>query len=137
MGRLLAIDYGKKRTGLAVSDPSRIIATALTTVDSSELFSYLKSYMREEQVDVIVLGYPRNMDNTPAEVAKEVEKAAQKLQKEYPEKEVVFEDERFTSKLAVQSMVQGGMPKGKRKEKGRVDKISAVIILQGYMERIK
>lgn len=137
MGRLLAIDYGKKRTGLAVSDPSRIIATALTTVDTAELFSYLKSYMREEQVDVIVIGYPRNMDNSPSEVAPEVEKVAQKLQKEFPEKEIVFEDERFTSRMAMQSMVQGGMPKGKRKEKGRVDRVSAVIILQGYMERVK
>lgn len=137
MGRLLAIDYGKKRTGLAVSDPSRIIATALTTVETSDLFNYLKQYVQEEQVDTIVVGYPRNMDNTPAEVTADIEKVAQKLGNIFPEIEIVFEDERFTSKMAMQSMVQGGVPKGKRKEKGRIDRVSAVIILQGYMERIK
>lgn len=133
MGRILAIDYGKKRTGLAVTDPLRIIATALDTVDTATLLEFLKKYLAKETVDEFVVGMPKTLKNEDSEIAPLVRMFVQVLKKEFPEKPIHLADERFTSKIAQQAMIAGGMKKKDRQIKANVDKISATIILQDFM----
>lgn len=134
MGRILAIDYGTKRTGLAVTDPLQIISTALETIPTDNLITYLKNYFQKEPVDEIVMGLPKQMNNTDSATAPEVRKMADLLAVAFPKVPIKFVDERFTSKIALQTMVTGGMKKKDRRVKGNVDKISATLILQSYME---
>lgn len=137
MGRILAIDYGRKRTGLAVSDPLRIIAGALDTVPTHTLMDYIKKYVSANEVDTFVVGMPRRMSGEPSESYIYIKPFVEKLKKEFPGIKVEMVDERFTSKLAVQAMIEGGVKKEKRQDKGMIDRISATIILQSYMETIK
>jgi putative holliday junction resolvase len=134
MGRILAIDYGMKRTGLAVTDPLRIIATALDMVETSKLIDYLKKYFQSEQVEKIIIGLPKRLNNTDSEIAPEVRKFIEKFKTTFPDKPIQTVDERFTSSMAQQAMIEGGMKKKDRQVKGNVDKISAVLILQSYMQ---
>jgi putative holliday junction resolvase len=134
MGRILAIDYGLKRTGIAVTDSLRIIATALETVPSAELLKFLQTYLQKETVDEFVVGMPKTLMNEDSETAPAVRKFVEELKKIFPDKPVHLADERFTSKMAMRTMIDGGMKKKDRQVKGNVDKISAVIILQSYME---
>lgn len=133
MGRLLAIDYGRKRTGLAVTDPLRIIATPLETVPSHQLLEYLKKYCASEPVDAFVIGMPKTLKNEDSEIAPQVRQFIIKLREAFPEKPVHEADERFTSSMAQQAMLAGGMKKKDRQDKSNVDKISATIILQSFM----
>jgi len=134
MSRLLSIDYGKKRTGIAVSDPLQLIANGLTTVETPQLFDFLREYLRKEEVSCIVVGLPRQMNNEPSENMKRVEPFVNRLRKLYPHIPVAYFDERFSSKMAHQTMIDGGLKKKDRQNKALVDEISATIILQGYME---
>lgn len=134
MARLLSIDYGKKRTGIAVSDPLQIIANGLTTVDTSGLFDFLADYLKKEEVSCIVVGLPRQMNNEPSENMRRIEPFVNRLRKLYPHIQVEYYDERFTSRMAHQAMIDGGVKKKERQNKALVDEISATIILQGYME---
>jgi putative Holliday junction resolvase len=133
MGRILAIDYGRKRTGLAVTDPLRIIATALETVATNDLQNFLKIYTQKESVDEFVIGMPKTLRNEDSETAPLVRKCIEELRMNFPNKPIHQVDERFTSSMAKQAMIDGGMKKKDRQEKGNVDKISAVIILQSYL----
>lgn len=137
MGRILSIDYGKKRTGLAVTDPLKIIATALDTVLTAELMPYLKKYLETETVEEFVIGLPVNLNNQDTDATEEVRKFAEHLKSVYPDVPQNFYDERFTSKMAMQSMIDAGTKKKDRREKGNLDKISAVIILQSYLSSKK
>mgnify|MGYP001051884931 CR=1 FL=1 len=134
MGRILAIDYGTKRTGIAVTDSLKMIANGLTTVPTAEIFSFLEEYLAKEDVEIIVVGLPKKMDNTPSESMKHIEPFVKKVKKKFPNIEVVYMDERFTSVLAQQAMLEGGLKKKDRQNKALVDKISATIILQSYLE---
>lgn len=134
MPRLLAIDYGTKRTGIAVTDPAQIIATALETVPTHTLFVFLKSYFEKEPVEAIVIGMPKGLDNQDTNSTSAVRGAIRRLQKEFPMMPVFEHDERFTSALAMQSMIMGGTSKKDRRDKANLDKISATIILQSFME---
>lgn len=134
MGRILAIDYGMKRTGIAVTDPLRIIATALDTVETKVALDFLAGYFSKEPVDEIVLGLPRTLKNEDSETAPAVRAFAEELKKKFPDKPVHFVDERFTSSIAKQTMILGGMKKKDRRDKSNVDKISAVLILQTYLQ---
>src|SRR5690349_6450351 len=134
MRRVLAIDYGTKRTGLAVTDSLRIIATPLETVPSTELLNYLKTYLQKETVDEFVVGMPKTLKNEDSEIAPQVRKFVEELKKTFPDKPVHLADERFTSSMAMRAMIDGGMKKKDRQVKGNVDKISATIILQSFLE---
>ena len=134
MGRIMAIDYGTRRTGIAVSDPLRIIAGGLVTVETKELERWLADYFAREDVSTIVLGKPLQMDGTPSETWRYVEPLAARLRRAYPDKEVCFHDERFTSVMAHRTMLESGIGRVARRNKALVDKISATIILQSYME---
>jgi len=134
MGRILAIDYGTKRTGIAVTDPLRIIATALETVPSQDLLKFLQVYLQKEKVDEFVVGMPKTLKNEDSEIAPLVRIFVEELKKAFPEKPVHLTDERFTSSLAQRAMIEGGMKKKDRQVKGNVDKISATIILQSFLE---
>ena len=135
MDRIIGIDYGRRRTGLAVSDPLGIFATALDTIDSTKLIDYLKNYAISERILRFVVGYPVNMDGKPSEARADVDLFLKSLAKAFPETPVTLEDERFTSVLAHRVMIDGGMKASQRKDKSSVDKISAAIILQGYLDR--
>lgn len=137
MGRVLAIDYGAKRTGLAVTDPLRIIATALETIETTNIFDYIQRYFSKEQVDDVVIGLPKTLKNVDSENAAGVRLFAEKLKEKFPELPIHFVDERFTSAIAKQTMIDGGMKKKDRRDKNNVDKISATLILQTYMSMIK
>lgn len=137
MGRLLAIDYGKKRTGLAVTDPLQLIAGGLTTVATAELMSFLQAYTQQENVERIIIGMPVTVNGIPSENQARVRSFVRQLHKIMPHIPVIFYDERFTSVLAHQAMIMGGMKKKARQDKAKVDEISATIILQSYMESIK
>lgn len=137
MGRIVAIDYGLKRTGIAVSDPLRIIATPLDTVPTTELLVFLGRYLQKEPVDEFVVGMPKTLLNEDSEIAPVVRKFVEELKKIFPEKPVHLADERFTSRMAQRAMIEGGMKKKDRRVKGNVDKISATIILQSFMEAVK
>ena len=134
MGRLLAIDYGLKRTGLAVTDPLKIIATALETVPTANIFPYLQQYIQKENVEAFVVGMPRGMRNEDTDITKAVEQFSASLQKKFPEKPVYLHDERFTSKMALDALIAGGTSKKYRRKKENIDKVSAVIILQSFLE---
>ena len=134
MGRILAIDYGTRRTGIAVSDPLRIIAGGLTTVETRELEHWLAEYMAANDVTTIVVGKPTQMNGRPSETWSRIEPLAERLRKAYPDKEVTFWDERFTSVMAHRTMLESGIGRMARRDKALVDKISATIILQSYME---
>ena len=134
MGRILAIDYGSKRTGLAVTDPMRIIATALETVESPKLIEYLKSYFKKEAVDEVVIGMPKQLNNQDSESAPLVRKFVEVFKTTFPDKPIELADERFTSAQAHRTMLDGGMNKKNRQIKGNVDKIIATLILQNYMQ---
>jgi putative pre-16S rRNA nuclease len=136
MARILCIDYGLKRTGIAVTDPLQIIATGLTTVDSKELISFLKKYFMQEQVELIVIGEPKNLDDSDTHATPLVNAIIIKLSKEFPHIPIKKVDERFTSKLAKQAMIEMGMKKKDRRNKRTVDEIAATIMLQEYMQNI-
>ena len=133
MGRILAIDYGIKRTGIAVTDPERIIATGLTTVSTPTLLPFLQDYCKKEEVDMFVVGEPKHMDNTPSQSARIVEPFVQRLAETFPDKKIARIDERFTSKMAFQAMIDGGLKKKQRQNKGMIDQVSATIMLQDYL----
>ncbi|MCE7864518.1 MAG: Holliday junction resolvase RuvX [Bacteroidetes bacterium CHB5] len=133
MGRLLAIDYGTKRTGLAVTDPLKIIATALDTVETTTLLKYLSDYFKKEQVEAVVIGLPKKLNNTDSETAPAVRSFVEKFKSTFPEVPISTIDERFTSSIAQQAMLAGGAKKKDRQAKGNVDKISAVLILQDFL----
>lgn len=133
MPRILAIDYGTKRVGLAVTDPSRIIATALDTVLNKDLTAYLKKYHAKEGIERFVVGEPRNMDNTPSEIAPEIERFIVHLHQSFPGIPVDRIDERFTSKMAQRAIIDSGLRKQARRDKALVDQTSAVLILQAWM----
>lgn len=135
MGRILAIDYGRKRVGLAVSDPSQIIANKLATVSTHSVWDFLKTYFHQEQVDEVVVGYPLQMNNTASEAVVYINPFIKKFKKEFPGVPLEIADERFTSKMAFQTMIDGGIKKKGRQNKAMVDAISATIILQSYMEQ--
>lgn len=133
MGRVLAIDYGRKRTGLAVTDPLRIVAGPLETVPTHTLIDRLAGYFGVEQVDKVVVGYPRRMSGEDSETMDDIRAFVKKFQARFPDKEVVLYDERFTSVLAHRAMLDGGMRKKQRQDKAVVDKIAACIILEDYL----
>jgi len=135
MDRIIGIDYGRRRVGVAVSDPLGIFASALETVQSAKIIEYLKKYAENENVVRFVVGYPVNMDGAPSEAAKDVDVFLKQLAKAFPDVPVTLEDERFTSVLAHRAMIDGGMKAKDRRDKESVDKISAAIILQSYMDR--
>ena len=137
MARILSIDYGKKRTGLAVTDPLQIIAGGLATVATSELFDYLKAYIAREQVELIVIGEPRQPNGEPSENLARVQQFVNRWRKAMPEVPIQYFDERFTSVLAHQTMLDGGLKKKARQNKGLVDEISATIILEDFMRSKK
>lgn len=137
MGRILSIDYGRKRTGLAVTDPLRIIAGALETVETKQLEKYLADYFAKNDVDIIVLGKPSQMNGAPSETMRYIEPLVGRLRHAYPNKQVVLYDERFTSVLAHRTMLESGIGKMARRDKALVDRISATIILQSYMESVE
>ncbi|SBV96232.1 Holliday junction resolvase RuvX [uncultured Dysgonomonas sp.] len=137
MGRFLALDYGTKRTGIAVSDTLKIIANGLTTVPTHTLFDYLKTYLEREDVERIIVGLPKQMNNEYSENMKHIRPFVKKLQNLYPDIPVEMYDERFTSALAQKTMIDAGLKKKDRQNKALVDEISAVIILQSYMESLR
>jgi|SRR5688572_7806879 len=137
MGRLLAIDYGLKRTGIAVTDPLRIIATPLDTVQSSSLLDFLTRYLQKETVDEFIVGMPKTLMNEDSAIAPSVRLFVEQLKNKFPTKPVHLADERFTSSMAMQAMIAGGMKKKDRQIKGNVDKISATIILQSFIDSVK
>ncbi|MBL0741521.1 Holliday junction resolvase RuvX [Chryseolinea lacunae] len=134
MGRVLAIDYGTKRTGIAVTDPLRIIATPLDTVATTELLAFIAAYVKKETVDEFVVGMPKTLLNEDSQIAPLVRVFVEELKKAFPDKAVHLADERFTSSMAMRAMIDGGMKKKDRQVKGNVDKISATIILQSFLE---
>lgn len=133
MARILSIDYGGKRTGLAVTDPLQIIATGLTTVASNELIPFLRKYFMQEEVELIIIGDPKNWDETDTHATPLVKAAIQKLQKEFPRIPLKTVDERFTSKMAKNAMLEMGMKKKDRRNKKNVDEIAATMMLQEYL----
>ncbi len=135
MNRIIGIDYGRKRVGVAVSDPLRIFASALDTVHSANIIEYLQKYSENETIERFVVGYPMNMNNKPSEAATDVDAFLNRLKKVFPDIPVTLEDERFTSVLAHRAMIDGGMKKSDRRDKAAVDKISATIILQTFLDR--
>ena len=135
MDRLLGIDFGRKRTGLAASDPLGIFASPLETVHSAKLIDYIKNYAQSERIIRFVVGYPRNLDGRPSEAAADVDVFLKQLAKAFPQIPVTLEGERFTSVLAHRAMIDGGMKASQRRDKASVDKISAAIILQSYLDR--
>ena len=134
MARILSIDYGKKRTGLAVTDPLQLIANGLATVSTSELFNYVKAYVEKESVERIVIGEPRQSNGEPSENLTRVQQFVNRWRKAVPSVPIEYYDERFTSVLAHRVMIDGGLRKKARQNKALVDEISATIILQNYME---
>lgn len=137
MGRIIAIDYGKKRIGLAVSDPCGIIATGLTTVGPHEVFQYLQHYLTQEKVDLFVVGHPKQMDNSDSESMNYIKPFVAGLKNKFPAIPIVMYDERFTSVLAHKALIEGGAKKKTRQDKALIDTMSATIILTSYMEQQK
>jgi putative Holliday junction resolvase len=136
MARILAIDYGGKRTGIAVTDPMQIIATGLTTIASHELISFLKSYFLKETVELIIIGLPKNLDDSDTHGTPLAKAAIKKIQKEFPQMPLKTVDERYTSKMAKDAMLEMGMKKKDRRDKKLVDEIAATIMLQEYMQSL-
>ncbi|HDO27539.1 MAG TPA: Holliday junction resolvase RuvX [Bacteroidetes bacterium] len=136
MGRILAIDYGQKRVGIAATDELQIIANGLVTVPVKDIWSYLRNYLATENVDCIVVGEPRDMKNRPSDASRFIEPFVGKLRKTFPEMKIDRYDERFTSKMAHDTMLTGGLKKKRRQDKALVDTISATLLLQSYMESV-
>lgn len=137
MGRLLAIDYGRKRCGVAVTDPLKICANGLPTVRSCDLATFIKEYCEKEEVEAFIVGEPRDLKGNPSESMKFITPFVNKLKKDYPDKPVIMFDERFTSTIAHQEMIAGGFKKKDRQEKGKADEMAAVLILTSYLESRK
>ncbi|NBL65266.1 Holliday junction resolvase RuvX [Flavobacterium sp. NST-5] len=135
MPRILAIDYGKKRTGIAVTDEMQIIASGLTTIASETALQFLEDYFAKEKVSLVLIGEPKQMDYSPSESAEIIDKFVEKFQKKFPEMPVKRVDERFTSKMAFQTMIDSGMKKKQRQNKALIDEISATILLQDYLQQ--
>lgn len=134
LGRILAFDYGRKRTGIAVSDPLQIIANGLCTVSTHDIWTFISDYLLKETVSQFVVGYPKRLNNTASEAVRYINPFVKKLEKTYPNIPIQLIDERFTSKIATQTMIDGNVKKHKRQDKSTLDKISATIILQSFME---
>jgi putative Holliday junction resolvase len=134
MGRIIAIDYGTKRIGLAVTDPLQIFASPLNTVSPKEFDDYISGYLKHEEIDAFVIGYPVQMNNQPSESVTYINPFIKKLKKMFPEKHIHLVDERFTSQMAFMTMIDGGVKKKDRQDKSMVDKISASIILQSFLD---
>ena len=137
MGRIIGIDYGRKRIGLAITDPLGIFASPLKTVGNDEFDSFLADFMKSETVDEFVVGYPVKLNNKPSESVKYINPFIRKLEKSFPGKRIHLADERFTSGMALQTMIEGGVGKKNRRDKGMIDKISASIILQSFLDKKK
>jgi putative Holliday junction resolvase len=137
MGRILSIDYGKKRIGIAVTDELQLIANGLITIGIEEIFPFLKTYCQKENVELFLVGKPKQMDYTNSSVSKYIELFVKKLQKEFPNIPIKRVDERFTSKMAFQTMIDAGLNKKKRQNKALIDTISATIMLQSYLESLE
>ena len=135
MGRFLALDYGKKRTGIAVTDELKLIASGLTTVPTHELLTFIADYLKNETVDQIIVGEPKQMDNTPSETEALIAPFLKQLSQKFPEIPIYRQDERFTSKMAFRTMIDSGLKKKQRRNKALVDEISATLILQDYLKR--
>ncbi|UKJ09397.1 Holliday junction resolvase RuvX [Solitalea lacus] len=135
MARLMAFDFGTKRLGIAVTDPLQIISTALTTIHPKDVVEFLKNYLLTEQIETFIVGEPKQMDSSPSESARHVEAFINLLKKQFPQIPIERMDERFTSKMASQSIAQSGLKKNVRQKKELIDTVSAVIILQSYMEK--
>ncbi|HSO87777.1 MAG TPA: Holliday junction resolvase RuvX [Draconibacterium sp.] len=134
MARILSIDYGRKRIGLAVTDPQQIIANRLTTIPTYTIWDFLTDYFQKETVETVVVGYPKQMNNEASEAVRYINPFLKKFQIQYPEMKLELVDERFTSKIAFQTMIDGGLKKEKRQDKALIDGISATIILQSFLE---
>lgn len=134
MGRIIAIDYGRKRTGIAVTDSLQLIANGLQTVPSHTIIDFLNDYFNKEQVDEVVVGYPRQLNNQPSESVVFVNEFLNRFKKKFPNVSLQLYDERFTSKMAFQAMIDGGLKKKQRRDKAMIDKVSATILLQSYLE---
>jgi putative holliday junction resolvase len=135
MGRIIALDYGLKRTGIAVTDPLQIIASSLTTIESARLFTFLEKYLKTETVSLILIGDPRNLDDSPTDLTPEVQRIIGILKRKFPEIPVLPVDERYSSMMASRAMVDMGMKKKQRREKAMVDQIAATMMLQEYMSK--
>ena len=133
MARILAIDYGLKRTGIAVTDPLQIIASALTTIESAKIFTFLADYIKKEAVELILIGDPRNLDDSPTDISDDVHRVIKILQKKFPEIPVKTVDERYSSLMASRAMLDMNMKKSRRQEKGIVDQVAATMMLQEYL----
>lgn len=137
MARTMAIDYGTKRVGIAVTDPAQIIATGLTTVHAKDLIAFIQNYMENEEVECIVVGEPKRLDGSNTEVSEAIGNLVRHLERKFPQIKIERQDERFTSKMASEAIAQSGLKKKDRQNKELVDEISATLILQGYMDRKK
>jgi len=137
MARILALDYGTKRTGVAVTDELQIIASGLTTVNTQELMTFLSDYLEQEKVELILVGEPKQRDGSHSNVEEEIQKFLKRLRTKFPNMPIEREDERFTSKMAFQTMIDSGLKKKQRRNKALIDEIAATIILQDYLNRIQ
>ncbi|HEY4935848.1 MAG TPA: Holliday junction resolvase RuvX [Puia sp.] len=135
MARIIAIDYGLKRTGIAVTDPLKIIASALTTIESARIFTFLDEYLKKETVELILIGDPRNLDDSPTDLTEDVQRIIGILKRKFPEIPVITVDERYSSVMASRALVDMGMKKRKRREKGLVDQVAATMMLQEYLSK--
>jgi len=135
MAKLLGIDYGKQRTGIAETDDMQIIASGLTTVKTAEIWQFFEEYLKQNKVEKIIVGESLDLSGNPNPIEKDIIKFIKKFQKKYPDIEVLREDERYTSKMALDSMIKGGVKKQKRRNKALVDQVSAALILQEYLYR--
>ena len=136
MARIIAIDYGLKRTGIAVTDPMQIIASALTTVESAKIFTFLEEYLKKEMVDLILIGDPHNLDDSPTSLSADVQRIIGILKKKFPAIPVKTVDERYSSVMASRAMVDMGLKKSRRREKGIVDQVAATMMLQEYLSHL-
>jgi putative Holliday junction resolvase len=133
MARILAIDYGLKRTGIAVTDPLQIIASALTTIESSKIFTFLGEYIKKEEVELILIGDPRNLDDSPTDISDDVHRVIKIMQEKFPKIPIKTVDERYSSLMASRAMIDMNMKKSRRREKGMVDQVAATMMLQEYL----
>jgi len=136
MARIMAIDYGLKRTGIAVTDPLKIIASALTSIESARIFTFLGEYLKKETVELILIGDPRNMDGSPTDLTADVLRIIGIMKKKFPSIPISTMDERYSSVMASRAMVEMGMKKSRRRKKGQVDQVAATMMLQEFLSRI-
>jgi putative Holliday junction resolvase len=136
MGRIMAIDYGTRRVGIAVTDPLQIIAHALTTVETKNIFEFIANYFKTEQVDKVLIGYPLNSRGEPTDATPHIDKFMDQFRKQFPQMELLPRDEAFTSKMAMQSIIASGVKKKDRRDKSLIDQVSATIILQEYLQNL-